>query len=120
MEDSATSCSAKWNIAKRDGLVDTCSKRTVSRWEENQVVVAATALVSRSGGGVGIVGVGVAEKKVFAVITVWGLVLEGLRNGAAGPDGGAGAGDCEWGRRSYIRMRGPETWVHSLTRQCPT
>lgn len=66
--------------------------------------MVATALVSG--------GVGVAEKKVFAVITVWGLVLEGLRNGSAS------AG--EWGRRSYIRMRGPETWVRSSRRQCPT
>lgn len=72
-----------------------------------EIVVIATALVS--GGDV----VGVAEKKVFAVITVWGLVLEGLRNGAAGGAGG-------WGRRSYIRMRGPATWVRSSRRRCPT
>lgn len=78
-------------------------------WAEVVEVVVANALVS---GGGGVVVVGVAEKKVFAVITVWGLVLEGLRNGAAGGGG--------WGRRSYIRVGGPATWVRSSRRQCLT
>lgn len=107
MGDTAAAESSA-NIAKRYGRVD----RIVSRWWWQYLcwggfVVVVTALVS--GGDA----VGVAEKKVFAVITVWGLVLEGLRNGAA-----CGAGG--WGRRSYIRMRGPATWVRSLKRQCPT
>lgn len=112
MVDTATGSA---NIVNRDDL-DTCSQkgqRVVSRWwwwwwwraEVDVVVASASALVS--GGGVG-----VAEKKVFAVITVWGLVLEGLRNGAAGAGG--------WGRRSYIRMRGRATWVHSSRRLCLT